>query len=995
MNGVFSVINESCINVSKHALVDNSVFDKNSKELINALEKLLRDLKSIDNPELNFNAQTANYVFFPISHVLNKDEVGNRIMELVMQVLEFLFNYGWNSSLSIDHTRQLLAVILYFISGPPGEEEKADEKLEGSDETKLCALNAMNALYKAACNSTKVGELFTLPMIAKSITVALDCLEFSNIAVQLAAIDMLNTVLFRVIGNNDALSVVLPAVLSKFTKLITNKLGVCNFKVLVPSLKLVGVLLSKVYSDKDLATNQKNRTPSWLKGSKEQVRISLSQIVTIRSHTKLSVQKSMLEMCQVVLDCCIKSLDVCISILVDTVVFYMDADLLRGAAEPFLSTRLSSNKELQNVLQDRVYTWIESIPRLFTNHDDTVPVLVLNSIKDGIKLLEDTNSVDCESMQEALMTTLSNAVVIEKPKYETRDLSFKFDPTKMLTNRLKKGKDVVGFDNLGVVSNLSVNTQNTLIGVLNSLGSSQLGLKLFEQFLNRESSSDENKLSNFWMAVNLLKGATDFDEFLSIANNEIDDCIYDTLEYSHEIIEQGTLAKNTKTQTQESIIAIALDAISICAQHMGKEFKYELVENIYPIVSYLGSSNSYVREQAQRTILKLVESCGYLNIQDLLVSNADYLVDGISIKLNTLDITPNTATILSTLISMAGSEIAPYMNDLVGSMFIILDNYHGYNLLTEGIFKVLQTLVHETMKGYDVQLQLQIDSGEKKKRKMINSYEELRKELQYKPEVDIPLEPESHGNKPFGQKEKIKEVDSDDDEEEFEEPENLDAGELNNAEEAEDEKWTSVVERPSYELIHKIVSYADTYLTHESTQLRYNLLELIQDSIPLLSTTENNFLPIVNEIWPIIESRLTKETEIHILEQVLTTISKLCQHSKSFMSKRIEHVWPVLLSMLPNVRIGDKFSLDERRFKAIINTMSIIIENTPLPEKMVDGFIKYIAPVLGREEFLNIKNALEKVNPDAVWLEMAITTTTEIKHPPHSSVEQIQFCIKI
>src|SRR5437016_6151688 len=99
------------------------------------------------------------------------------------------------------------------------------------------------------------------------------------------------------------------------------------------------------------------------------------------------------------------------------------------------------------------------------------------------------------------------------------------------------------------------------------------------------------------------------------------------------------------------------------------------------------------------TCLNIVSNaCGYAHPSNLIVSNVDYLVNAVALKLNTFDISPQAPQVLLMMIRLSGPSLLPYLDDLVESIFAALEYFHGYPKLVELLFSVLKGIAEEGVK---------------------------------------------------------------------------------------------------------------------------------------------------------------------------------------------------------------------------------------------------------------------------------------------------------
>ncbi|ANB12407.1 Tti1p [Sugiyamaella lignohabitans] len=903
------------------------------------------------------------------------------------------------------------------------------------------------------------GKLASMPTFAHNITVFLDCLEygFELVELQLVALRAMGVLLFQIIRSGDELSLVLPGIVSRIVKLVTGKFGGrTNYLVIASSIDLLSDILVSVMNDIELEgilddsdskvvsvsddetqsispvaiePNMGNvvRTKPWLKASREQVKLALDSIITIRNHSKREPQNAILRLSLSILERSSQALSNCLPTVLDTIVFFAssnnnitDGDL-RTKAENALKFHVSNYSVVKNIFEKRAFNWVESLSRLLVSHDDQQSIRILNAIQTSLELLKDTASETV--LSDSLIRTVGDVVNLKPVTKQPLPVTgFSLNSKELVqTNSISASKRQLSFADFGITSLLSSESQLNLSKVLTSIGSSRNGSIVLGTLLDRvesEPPGSELKVTYFWMTMNLLKGvcisnkaeAEEIDSWIitdeaTPASPDDAGTILDALYYCRELVQQATSVRFNKET--DPMVCLSLQGIALVAEFLGVGFRDELVDTLYPLVEMLGHSNPLIVAQSQRAILQITQSCEYDTVQSLIVDNADYLVDGMSIKLNTLDISPRTTVILTTLINLAGPKITPYLDDLVSTMFVILDNYHGYTTLTEGIFSVFKALVAETEKGYSEALLLEgskvtFDSTGAivSQTPHLSNLTELLAELSRKPELpqlevdsDDEDDDNSHNNKPFS--ERLAEVENrfkEDSQDNMQEDADLESKPLENPDEKLQQEWTSIVPKSTYKVIEHIVNYSDRYLTHTSSTLRYNLLELISSSMTIMASSQTDFLPLVNKIWPVITSRLD-DSDTFVLEAALKCIGIACEKAGDFMTKRVVALWPKLKSLtapFASKKRSLKFSPELRLLTALVNSLEMILANTPVPDDLFEDILSTFSRYFDLEQTKGLKYQLEKINGDAVWIECLMMGSAKPPTPPHESLAPIK-----
>lgn len=1042
----------------------DDAFKPDSKDLADSLQRLYNSLQTFENPDLIFDSSFADYIFFPISHLLRKQSLGDRTTEYVLRILNFLILNAWATGLEPELAKQLLILITMLVGGPPTAHTNFSDKLR-LNETGAAGCEAINSLFLVICGLPNLMNIFSkgpdfLPSLGHTITVLLDCavLGEGNLDLQINSLDALTTAALKLFNDGDVLASLTPGIVSSITKILAQRDCKRHYSVLVKSLDLFGITLSKVFNDQDLSLHKKTdeipaevkafRTRSWLSGSRSQVKIALNTIVSMRSHSKTEVIAALLRISLDLLSTSLYALENCISILIDNVVFV--ASLENTVSTTLVETAffqfgviLSNNEFVRESLKERIYEWIESLPRLMTAHDESQAVLILSVITTSMKILSTflPEHADIDYFQGLIVKTLQDSLILRSS-------------TKLLPAILPQASELSAI----ATSTDLVPLNSSQVGLFNDLGldlvNRHVEVKLkelliftglvtktvsgFESLMIQvqEPRSVSTKALIAWMAVNTFEGMiqtqgpSEIDDWLitddsngsgQLSKTQKDDAVLDMYSFCGDIFAQASSSLNIvkgNERYDDAILCSALQGMESIARYMGEDFKSELMDVLYPLVDFLGSPNATVRKFAQKTIISVAQSCHYPDLRTLLVENSDYIIDALSIKLNTLDFSLQGPVNLTTLIKLSGITLIPYLDDIIGSLFVILDNYHGYSTITSGIFQVLESVVNETNKGYQTLL-LENNNPQdpltiEARFSHTNAFDDLLKSLSVKAQA-----PDFHEKKgvsqdddfvahdgkpfvsPFSKNDPGKDGDSDDDDDfmNFDEHNTDPTKTMDNEQEDELKKWASPIPKSSYQLIQKIVEYSDRFLTHESSALRKLLLELIARSLPILASSQTDFLPIVNVVWPLVVIQLD-DSELFIVESALKLVGMLCEHSRDFMTTRVTQVWRKLKSLLPRrpkeflMKNYQAFSTEKRMLDAVLACLAVVVRTTRIETKVFFEILESVGPFLSQHK--DLVDSLSTVNADAVWLELIKSNGKFIKAPllDHAKYPQfLQFVI--
>lgn len=1014
----------------------------------------------------------AEYVFFPLSNILrNQQQFPIRLTEVTITCLKTLIQYGWKSKISGDLSQQLLIFLTYVIGGVPGQERKN----HNPEETTLEALKALAALIAASASSIagakSLAEDKNLPALGHTITVVLDIVtKGETVDIQFEALQVLDAVS---LGLKDpvALATFLPGVVSSLSRLLTPPPAwKLSRKVLVKAVSVLRSMLIGVLSDIKITKLLKKTagsdevqyetsqgqvfTASWLKASADQVKLALASILKLRSHKAEDVQAALERFCIALLDECHRSLAVCASILVESAMILSTEDENQSLLNAGLNTSLSDltgiYPELIDIVKTTVYNWVTSLPRVMQSSDEAVKQQSIRNLLKGQRLMSTLridsstlNNTMAASLRESVSALLaSNGPVSNVSEIPSTELVLSSD------DRVQPG--MTHFRPLLMDQTTQRSTRTELLTLISKSGTFSQHATLASDMLDslRESTGN-TQVASYWLAFELAKAgllsSEDVDEFLDfgIASDNGGD---------HEYVLQELYAFSVAVldsvgdveQFDWRMQSLALEVTAYAASRMALDFRPELIDVLYPVATHLGSDSSQLREHAIVALNSIATSCGYANVADLIIENVDYMLNSVSLRLNTFDISPASVQVLRMMIRLTGPRLVPFLDDVVASIFSALDNYHGYPLFVENLFTVLAEIAMQGAKSSQLLIEdeLKPDLDHRNQQSQMVQVEEIsqfldrRSERKRRREEDEDVERISHPKKPWKRS-------KDEDEQ------------IGENEEDEEHAGQQVEEKkppktPTYTLLTKITNLTQHFLTSPTPTLRKSLLDLLTIVCPALSPDEEAFLPVVNAIWPVMLERLY-DPEPFVVISACKALTALCSSAGNFLSTRFETAWsdglgkwiakakntatrqgsrastrrtpglqnsikgiggpgpevvipirsadglqakepvkPLDASAIPQPGAGlGEFTQARQVWEVVQDLLAGIVSSV----RIDDDIFEHILALFGGDaltENEEARRALEVVNADAVWLVLYETSRVELLSPPRN-VRELRF----
>lgn len=435
------------------------------------------------------------------------------------------------------------------------------------------------------------------------------------------------------------------------------------------------------------------------------------------------------------------------------------------------------------------------------------------------------------------------------------------------------------------------------------------------------------------------------------------------------------------------LTALSIRVLATTSNLLGSSFQPHLLLSLYHLLSHSSTtSHPLLRSYSQIALNQIALSTSYASTENLLLSNVDYILNSVSQRLSITSLSPKAPLVLVEMIRLVGKEVVPYIGDLVEDLFESLDDYHGYDEITVGLWGVLDAVVRVLVDELDIKEEF---NGKKDKResepdedrdwkKFVDWFQKRKDPIEEEEGIDFGTNP----RKPFGDSNTATE-------EEEGVTESIEGGGFPTT-------HVPIPPTKSQVLVNQILSKSLYFLSHSSPFLRSRVLSLLSTSVPLLSTRsieddpsssrQSDLLTLVHRSWPFVLNRLSDKESYVVLEAV-SYIESLSRNVGEFMGRRIlDEVWPkwkLLLDKMNSLEFDNqkaglvgKFTISHRIQLSVIRTLTVIANSVPMKESLVWEiglkFRKYFDKRKVDKELI-IENrklylALGRVNQDAIWL---------------------------
>ena len=850
--------------------------------------------------------------------------------------------------------KQLIILLTLIVGGSPNKVDgKQPLKAQAPEELSIAGFNCLSVIFDMlegpVAERTIFHEIGTATVVDQTVYILLEGLvDERSDDVCLAAANALKALYARV-TDRVVLASIMPRTVSALAKVVKPTTQTRrSYKLLQSSLQILVHMLRAVLNDKVAAVPEKAISDkpstdtlaldaSWLKATTTQIKLALTNVIQVRRHQRPEVQSAMLELCVMIIEDCPTTLQESISMMVETIVVLADKDDDdANQAYKTLVHLATTYLAVLDSLKESLHSWLTSFPRVMQGNDETAKQRGIKQISTAFQALSEVQS-GSDLLTDALASGLcdSMSVVVKHGTNSPQPLAS--TDSNMTLDVLGSDAKSISFSPVLLEHRSQEQTLKDLWTMIRRLNVSESGNEITRLVVNRlQVSSDESIVAPFWLALTSLRAqsqaAAGFDDFIvddqleqpqSLSNRAgmIEELYYLSLNILTELPADGSGDWRTS--------ALALEAVALQAQKLGEAFRPELMDALYPTLQLLASGNSTLQRHAMVCLNILTTACKYPDTSTMIIENVDYLVNSVSLKLNTFDVSPYPPQVLFMVIKLCGAQLIPYLDDVIDSVFGILDLYHGYPKLVEMMFKTLAAVVEEGSRKRSL---LTIDNGREgashntrkaqyqnlsistitadianRKAKRTRVAEE---DMDTDGRISHPKKPWAETRKPEPEPESVSELL---DKVESDEP-------LPPPKEPEDS------EKPlskTHSLLLHIVKSIPLHLSSPSPYLRRSLLSILIDVLPTLSLNENSFLPLINDLWPSVASRvifpssignesaskslttqpsagphssqpdgLNFQDETFVITTACQAIEAMCKGAGDFMASRIEPEFP-------------------------------------------------------------------------------------------------------
>ncbi|KAI6891854.1 ARM repeat-containing protein, partial [Hortaea werneckii] len=906
-NQTFQHLKPICVSLSQDVLALNGPRGDVAK-----ITRSVQELKTVVAKEApNLDSKLGDYIFFPLSQLLKlSQKVSLRCLELSLDCIAIVIEHAWGRHIQT----QLAAQIVILCTLMAEKKPRGFAFGETSEELKTAAFLCLKNVFNAASASADCVSFFrsesNFPQLGQTISTTLDAIiESHSVQTQVAGADSLKALVENV-ADREIRASFLPGVVSKLTKILTPSTTMRrNHKVLTVCLDMLGGLLKSTVGteeqvvSKGMTSDKQGGKGSvigtkWKANAATQLKPALQSVLRLSEHSKEDVRESLAGLCLTLLEHCRTTLANCSQMALETLFQLSAASTSDGLHTTSLRLEmlLKADSSFANLLQSTTNDWLQSLPTVMQGSNEYAKVRKIQQINAAYGLIRDAG-LETSMLDKLLASALRDSVVItlQSPNVKTEGKSFVSSVQSLDLTVLDGERVGTDFSNALVVHRGQeeiLTCVERFAKTVSSSGSSAVFAGDLARSLRY--SNAEIQIANFWLLLtatqNALRRQDDISSLLDLGSDDgkaaYMDCLEELYSFALAVLNSSS---DEDSSPDERLQSLALRALALRAQTAGADFRYELIDALYPVLHTLATPFTELQRDSITTLNIFTTACQYDSVRDLIVENVDYLTNAVSLKLNAFDLSPQVPMVMVMMVRLAGSSVIPYMEDVVESIFAVLEGWHGYSMLVEVLFRVLRVVAEEGAKAPQFAAiedgeKVKVEAVVKEKWRPTNMFE-LASSLREKRAEEIPErgEREKAPQRPWKSNEEVGGSAEENDGED----------ELDTAGQSSDDVDLPPPAPKTYGLLLKITELTQHFLPAASPSLRTSLLSLIRTAVPPISKHENSFLPLINTLWPEIVSRLD-DGEPQVQAGALDIIGVLCEHAGDFMRTRIIELWPGL-----------------------------------------------------------------------------------------------------
>ncbi|KAJ2726639.1 hypothetical protein GGI07_000362 [Coemansia sp. Benny D115] len=415
---------------------------------------------------------------------------------------------------------------------------------------------------------------------------------------------------------------------------------------------------------------------------------------------------------------------------------------------------------------------------------------------------------------------------------------------------------------------------------------------------------------------------------------------------------------------------ILLNAISAVIPTVGPAIAYHMDTLLFPLLQLTTSHTPLIRQQARRALGVMAEASGSISVPEMLNENVDYIVEGCSQQIRSIDLHPDVFGILTGAVRLVGPDILVYMDDVVEDTLDVCENLatavegedaDNMCVAALGFLEVVTRTVAGTTeskllehggsgagsRGRTVGVENADPIG-----RVLAELDEIKAREQMSEFLDFEEVSTDAAMLPHVQNQ-------------------LTAAPATEADTMDDDD-DPAKEQPGNPLAVKIALVVQNILSAESSSQQLLALKIMQNTLRALVDTKD-LLPLVNHTWPPLVHRLAQDhDQFYVTLAACDVIEVVCSLGESWMRSRVkEDLWVHFSHVLQRAK-GAHGSSERALVLRVLNTMCTVVDRVPLEESTAWTLACLVLQLIGQNAFhddaLRLLTRMVPLYGDKLWL---------------------------
>lgn len=765
------------------------------------------------------------------------------------------------------------------------------------------------------------------------------------------------------------------------------------------------------------------RSKEWVAMAAAKLRLLVSQIATLVSHSNWRVRLALADGTATLLNKCANSLEGSTGILLEVLVtltrdeYPNVASKSSAALEDFCASRdLSRSKSLIALLEENLYSLATALPRLVHTASETKKLTTLKLFSGYLKLLGHQVSRLLYSVCHLQRVSLALLQILELDTSQVLILQERHTggafsclaPHRHFAHSRKCFKHFVDeniFEEIILIARMlgfygdlhllvdhfldqfhqsSVYSKQALV-IINEviLGTTGQGLSVDVRLRTNEPSVVSSVISSLldvYLQPSVWSPATTPTSTLVSAVHE---------RYPSTVGERTPHVEQLNNDVLQ--VCLLLEGVSVFAQVQGSEFKYHLTHALYPVLEKLGSDNALITQAAYLTLVSMATTCGCGSVAKLLEVNADYLVNDVSLRLRHYGsgMYPMAPTVLKVIIQYSNRDIVPLLNDTIQELLCTLDEC--YEDWAVDFICVLNTLAGTISKWFphseSEEKENLIGTQHRRERETADSVADFIKDYHSQrlvadgnvedEETDVIQDAAMHAGTADGSADC--EVDAEVDSEKKELPKHI-------------------------QIIMQVLERCQHLMSSPNPRMRLLVLDTVGKCCQALRSTREKLLPLIHKVWPPFAHRFNDSEEMVVIKafETLYVMGDVCG---DFIRQRVvKDVLPKMASYLEkqagvSVKVGPsyRFTVASRLQCCMLQSAGEFCRTMGLRQSDTGRLAATCVPYLSSRQPSHLQQAclqtfeeLQIIDPDTVWLLLCDIYCPQPLIAPHSAFKVIK-----